>query len=84
MAGNNQEQKVTMGEYFKRTDKDQVTLGFRSANPAKFDIKNIVLKDLRRDQFNGSDSQDPWEHLCHFHETCELQEVLDDVTEDQK
>jgi hypothetical protein len=84
MAWNNQEQKVTMGEYFKRTDKDQVTLGFRSANPAKFDIKNIVLKDLRRDQFNGSDSQDPWEHLCHFPETCELQEVPDDVTEDQK
>jgi hypothetical protein len=84
MARNSQEQRVTMGEYFKRTDKDQITLGFRPANPATFDIKTIVLKELRRDQFNGSASQDPWGHLCHFQETCELQEVPDDVTEDQK
>ncbi|MCI17751.1 hypothetical protein A2U01_0038901, partial [Trifolium medium] len=29
----------TMGDYCRRTDTDQVSLGFRPANPVNFDIK---------------------------------------------
>ncbi|MCI54679.1 hypothetical protein A2U01_0075929, partial [Trifolium medium] len=39
--------RQTMGDYCKRTDTDQVSLGFRPANPVNFDIKSNVLAGLR-------------------------------------
>jgi hypothetical protein len=46
------EQRVTMGDYCKRTDTDQISLGFQPANPANFDINGNVLTGLRENQFN--------------------------------
>jgi hypothetical protein len=57
-----------------KKDTYQVTLGFRTANPAIFNINGTVLKELKENQFNGSGSQ----------ETCEIREISQDVTEDQK
>ncbi|MCI15319.1 hypothetical protein A2U01_0036457, partial [Trifolium medium] len=37
----------TMGDYCRRTDTDQVSIGFRPANPMNFDIKSNVLVGLR-------------------------------------
>jgi hypothetical protein len=39
--------KITMGDYYKRIDNDQSSLGFQPANPANFDIKGNVLKGLQ-------------------------------------
>ncbi|WJX24636.1 hypothetical protein P8452_13722 [Trifolium repens] len=53
------EQRVTMGDYCKRTDTDQISLGFQPANPANFDIKGNVLTSLRENQFDGRANNDP-------------------------
>jgi hypothetical protein len=62
-----------------KKDTYQVTLGFRTANPAIFNINGTVLKELKENQFNGSGSQDPWEHLSHVSLVS-----VNNVTEDQK
>ncbi|MCI44256.1 hypothetical protein A2U01_0065495, partial [Trifolium medium] len=33
----------TMGDYCRRTDAEQISMGFQPANPVTFDIKNMVL-----------------------------------------
>jgi hypothetical protein len=74
----------TMGDYCRRTDTEQVSLGFRPAKPASVDIKSNVLVGLRESQFDGRANNDPWEHLTKFSKTCQLQRVPEYVTEDQK
>ncbi|KAK2382357.1 hypothetical protein QL285_069903 [Trifolium repens] len=78
------EQRITMGDYCKRTDNDQISLGFQPANPANFDIKGNVLTCLQENQFDGRANNDPWDHLSKFSETCQIQKVPENVTEDQK
>ncbi|MCI69587.1 hypothetical protein A2U01_0090850, partial [Trifolium medium] len=53
----------TMEDYCKRTDADQISLGFVLANPVNFDIKGNVLTGLRENQFDGRANKDPWDHL---------------------
>ncbi|MCI23011.1 hypothetical protein A2U01_0044189, partial [Trifolium medium] len=65
-------------------DADQISLGFVPANPVNFDIKGNVLAGLRENQFDGRANKDPWDHLTHVSETCQIQKVLKHVTEDQK
>ena len=78
------EQRITMGDYCKRTDTDQISLGFQPANPANFDIKGNVLTGLQENQFDGRANNDPWDHLAKFSETCQIQKVSESVTDDQK
>jgi hypothetical protein len=44
--------RITMGDYCKRTDNDQISLGFQLTNLANFDIKVNVLVGLRENQFD--------------------------------
>ncbi|KAK2451480.1 hypothetical protein QL285_010531 [Trifolium repens] len=53
------EQRITMGDYCKMTDTDQISLGFQPANPANFDIKGNVLTGLRENQFDERANNDP-------------------------
>ncbi|KAK2436917.1 hypothetical protein QL285_021877 [Trifolium repens] len=62
----------TMGDYCRRTDAGQISMGFQPANPVTFDIKNTVLSGLRENQFDGSAIRDPWAHLENFYETCTM------------
>ncbi|KAK2410681.1 hypothetical protein QL285_046032 [Trifolium repens] len=62
----------TMGDYCRRTDAGQISMGFQPANPVTFDIKNTVLSGLRENQFDGSAIRDPWAHLENFYETCNM------------
>ena len=78
------EQRVTMGDYCKRTNTDQISLGFQPANPANFDINGNVLTGLRENQFDGRANNDPWDHLAKFSETWPIQKVPENVTDDQK
>ncbi|MCI75825.1 hypothetical protein A2U01_0097094, partial [Trifolium medium] len=41
----------TMGDYCRRTDARQISMGFQPENPVTFDIKNTVLTGLRDNQF---------------------------------
>ncbi|MCH89842.1 putative athila retroelement ORF1 protein [Trifolium medium] len=81
---NTMEEEQTMRDYCRRTDRDQVTLGFQPANPVTIDIKGNVLTGLRENQFDGRLNTDPWDHLSQFAETCEIQKVPETVMEDQK
>jgi hypothetical protein len=76
--------RITMGDYYKRIDNDQISLGFQPANPANFDIKGNVLTRLRENQFDGRINNDHRDHLSKFSETCQIQKVSDAVTEDHK
>ncbi|KAK2370199.1 hypothetical protein QL285_083268 [Trifolium repens] len=62
----------SMGDYCRRTDAGQISMGFQPANPVTFDIKNTVLSGLREKQFDGSAIRDPWAHLEQFYETCTM------------
>ncbi|WJX68618.1 hypothetical protein P8452_52969 [Trifolium repens] len=46
--------RCTMGDYCRRTDAGQISMGFQPANPVTFNIKNTVLSGLRENQFDGS------------------------------
>ncbi|GAU13738.1 hypothetical protein TSUD_348420 [Trifolium subterraneum] len=84
MGDDNQQPRRTMGDYCKRTDTDQISLGFRPANPMNFDIKGNMLAGLRENQFDGRANKDMWDHLTQFSETFQIQKVSKNVTEDQK
>ncbi|MCI66580.1 hypothetical protein A2U01_0087838, partial [Trifolium medium] len=73
-----------MRDYCKKSDTEQISLGFRPANPVNFDIKGNVLAGLRENQFDGRANRDPWDHLTQFSETWQIQKVPDHITEDQK
>ncbi|MCI15922.1 putative athila retroelement ORF1 protein, partial [Trifolium medium] len=76
--------RKVMGNYLKIIDPEEVTEGFQPANPATLEVTKMVMKELKRNQFKGDDSQDPWEHLINFKETCALQKRTGKVTDDQK
>ncbi|PNY15925.1 hypothetical protein L195_g012633 [Trifolium pratense] len=78
------EPRRTMGDYWKRSDKEQISLGFQSADPVNFDIKGKILAVLRENQFDVRANRDPWDHLTQFSETCQIQKVPEMITEDQK
>ncbi|MCI33983.1 hypothetical protein A2U01_0055201, partial [Trifolium medium] len=42
-----------MGNYYRKTDRDEVTQGFLPHNPIPFNIKETVLKELRENKFGG-------------------------------
>ncbi|MCI77312.1 hypothetical protein A2U01_0098582, partial [Trifolium medium] len=47
MGDEGQPPRRIMGDYCKRSDAEQISLGFRPANPVNFDIKGNVLAGLR-------------------------------------
>ncbi|MCI65971.1 hypothetical protein A2U01_0087229, partial [Trifolium medium] len=53
MGDERQPPRGTMGDYCKRSDTEQISLGSRPANPVNFDIKGNVLAVLRENQFDG-------------------------------
>lgn len=59
----------TIEDYCRRTNDIQISLGFQSANPLTFDIKNYVVSGLRENPFDGKAIRDPWENLDKFYET---------------
>ncbi|GAU39019.1 hypothetical protein TSUD_59750 [Trifolium subterraneum] len=65
-------QRRMMGEYYKRFDTNQVSLGFRPTNSVNFDINSIVLLGLRENKFDGRENKDPWDHLSRFSEICQI------------
>lgn len=71
-----------MGNYYRPTNALHVSLGFLLANPVNFNIKYVVLLDLRDKPFDMNATSDPWEHLAMFHETT-LKFQLEDITENQ-
>ncbi|PNX60662.1 hypothetical protein L195_g052045, partial [Trifolium pratense] len=75
------EPRRTMGDYCKRSDTEQISLGFQPADLVNFDIKGNVLAGLHENQFDGRANRDPWDHLTQFSETCQIQKVPEGITE---
>ncbi|PNY02730.1 hypothetical protein L195_g026049 [Trifolium pratense] len=48
-----------MGDYCKRSDLEQISLGFQPADSVNFDIKGNFLAELRDNQFDGRANRDP-------------------------
>ncbi|GAU24177.1 hypothetical protein TSUD_84120 [Trifolium subterraneum] len=53
----------TMGDYYRRIDIYQISLGYKPANPVNFDIKSNIIASLRENLFDGHANKDPWDHL---------------------
>lgn len=51
--------RQTMGDYCRRTDVGQISLGFQPPNLVTFNIKNYVLSGLRENIFDGQAVRDP-------------------------
>lgn len=57
---------ITLGDYGRLNDIDEVTQGFQPENLVLFDIKNEVLAALRENQLSSTESKDCNAHLTHF------------------
>jgi len=62
--------RITLGYYGRLDNLDEVSLGFQPANPVVFDIKNIVMVNLKSNQFSGMETEDFNAHLTHFLDAC--------------
>jgi len=57
---------ITIGDYGRLDNLEEVSLRFQPANPVVFDIKNIVMMNLKSNQFSGKESEDYNAHLTLF------------------
>jgi len=57
---------ITLGDYGRLDNIDEVAQGFQLVNPLHFDIKYPVLSALRENQFLGRVFEDCNAHLTHF------------------
>jgi len=58
--------RITLGDYERLDNLDDVSLGFQPANPTVFDIKNSVMMNLKSNQCSGKEMEDCNAHLKHF------------------
>jgi len=52
------ERRITLGDYGRLDNFEEVSFGFQPANPVVFDIKNNVMMNLKSNQFSGKESED--------------------------
>jgi len=50
--------RLTLGDYRRLDNLDEISLGFQPANLVVFDIKNSVLVNLKSNQFAARDLED--------------------------
>jgi len=55
---------ITLGDWGRVDNLDEVSLGFHPVNPVVFDLKNNVIINLKSNQFSGNESEDPV--TCHY------------------
>ena len=65
-----EEHRVTLGDYGRLGNLEEVSLGFQPANPLVFDIKNIVMMNLESNPFSGKEREDYNTRLKHFLDAC--------------
>jgi len=58
--------RITLGEYGRLDNLEEISLGFQPVNPVVFDIKTNVLINLKTNQFAGIESVDCNAHLTLF------------------
>jgi len=61
---------ITLGDYGRLDNLDEVSLGFQPANPVVFDIKNSVMMNLKSNPFSGKEMEDCNAHFKHFLDAC--------------
>jgi len=61
-----EERRVSLRDYGRLDNLDEVSLGFQPTNPVVFDIKNSVMINLKSNQFLGKETEDCNAHLKHF------------------
>lgn len=73
-----------MGDYRLTTNRCRLTHFFQPDNPLDSDIKTFAQQGLNENQYEGRDTQCPYEHLSKFYETCQYCVPPANVSEDQK
>jgi hypothetical protein len=63
-------ERITLGDYRRLNNIDEVTQRFQPVNPILFNIKHSVIVALRKKQFSGREFEDYNAHLTHFLEAC--------------
>ncbi|KEH15837.1 hypothetical protein MTR_0503s0010 [Medicago truncatula] len=61
---------ITLGDYGRLDNLDEVLLGFQPANFVVFNIKNNVMLNLKYNQFSCKESEECNAHLTHFMDAC--------------
>jgi hypothetical protein len=64
------ERRITLGDYGRLDNLDEVSLGFQPANLVVFDIKNSVMMNLKSNQFSGKEMTYCNAYLTHFLDAC--------------
>ncbi|KEH30976.1 transmembrane protein, putative [Medicago truncatula] len=63
-------ERVTLGDYERLNNLDEVAQGFQPANPVFFNIKNLVLTALKDNQYSGKEEEECNIHLTDLLEAC--------------
>ena len=61
-----EERRITLGDYWRLNNLDEVSFGFQPTNLVVFDIKNNVMMNLKSNPFSGKETDDCNAHLKHF------------------
>jgi hypothetical protein len=61
---------ITLRDYGRLDNLEEVSLGFQPANPVVFDIKNNVMMNLKSNQFSGKELEDCNAHMTQFLDVC--------------
>jgi len=64
------ERRITLRDYGRLDNFDEVSLGFQPTNPVVFDIKNSVMMNLKSNKFSGKETEDCKADLKHFMDAC--------------
>jgi len=65
-----EERHINLGDYGRLDNLDEVSLGFQPANPVVFYIKNIVMMNLKSNQFPSKETDDCNARLKPFLDAC--------------
>jgi hypothetical protein len=63
-------QRVTLGDYKRLDNLDEVAQEFQPTNHVFFDIKNSVFTTLKENQYSIKEDEDCNIHLTYFLEAC--------------
>lgn len=61
---------ITLGDYERLDNLDEVSLGFQLVNLVVFHIKNCVLNSLKDSKFSGKEFEDCNADITHFLQSC--------------
>jgi len=66
------ERRITLGDYGRLDNLDELSLCLHPTNPVVFDVKNSVMMNLKSNQFLGMEAEDCNTYLKYFLDACSI------------